>query len=81
MTGDAGLMQELVEARSCVVKSLMLPKLKLAPGKQVEVVVTSVISDCLFLGQIVNRVSMTVTWYLMSSLNMVDSEELTPSQP
>ena len=58
MTGDAGIMLELIEARSNVMTALMLPEQNLAPGEQVEVVVTCVVSDCLFMGQIVERVSM-----------------------
>ena len=58
MTGDAGIMLELIEARSSVMTALMLPERNLAPGEQVEVVVTCVVSDCLFMGQIVERVSM-----------------------
>lgn len=57
VTGDAGIMLELIEARSDVMTALMLPEQNLAPGEKVEVVVTCVVSDCLFMGQIVERVS------------------------
>ena len=58
VTGDAGIMLELIEARSNVMTALMLPEQNLTPGEKVEVVVTCVVSDCLFMGQIVERVSM-----------------------
>lgn len=74
LSGDHGLMQELVEFRNQVIVALLQTQTRLICG-QVEVIVTHVITDKLFFGQVLDKVSVAFFLCLLGHLSCASNAE------
>ncbi|KAK7116270.1 hypothetical protein V1264_001982 [Littorina saxatilis] len=77
VTGDHGLMQELVEFRNQVIVALLQTQTRLICG-QVEVIVTHVITDKLFFGQVLDKEAMEILRQISEEMNKPCEDPLPP---